>query len=188
MPLYNEAPHHEINDLGDHTQSVDKSLLEYHKVQTNAAFQRNAKIPGFSTASLASGMPPVPPIYYQSREDPPYPYSHGSLGQNAAYEPLRSRNSYSNTSVPSPKSLPPTVHHARDRKRPSSNTPAVQNVEEGELSEGEFEEARPEVNRNIVGRIRRDDYYEHQREDRSYRGAYDSSGELEATSNAPLTG
>jgi hypothetical protein len=187
VPPYREASHQEIYEYGDQAQTVDRALLEHHTAQTSTAFQQNAKIPGFSAVAVASGVPPLPLIYYQGREDHPYSYSPRSLGQNARFGPPRSQNSYSNTSVPSPQALPPSEPHARDRKRPSSNTPAVQNVEEGELSEGEFEEASPEVNRN-VGRVRRYDFYEHQRDDHSNRGVYDSSGELEVTSNAPLTG
>lgn len=186
VPPYREASHHEIYDYEDQGRSVDRSLLEFHKAQTSAAFLQNATISEFSSASMASVIPPQP--IYQGRGDPPYSYLQGSFGYNARFDAPRSQNSYSNTSVPSPQEIQPNISHSRDRKRPSSNSPAIQNVEEGELSEGEFEEARPEATRNAAGRASREDFYQHRRDDGAYRGVYDNSGEIEVTTNAPLTG
>jgi hypothetical protein len=187
VPPYREASHQDMYDYGDAGQPERRSLLEYHKAQTRAAFEQNTKIPGFSAASVASGIPPLP--IYQDQESLPYGYQSKPYGYDGTVERPRSQTTYNNPSNPSP--LPPNAPNERNHTRPASRTPAAQNVEEGELSEGEFEEVRPKVNRNAAGMAIRHDYYEHQRDDRhlsAYHGAYNGNGEREAISNAPLTG
>lgn len=189
VPPYREASHQETYDYGDPGQSERLSLLEYQAPQKSAAFQRNARIPGISAASMESSIPPLP--IYQSGEDSPYLYRRGSGGQNARFEPSNSQNTYINPSGHSNHELAPNKLHTLDHIRPSSRTPATQNVEEGELSEGEFEEAHPGVNRNVERLGRRHDYSDRQRGSRyasGCSGAYDSGGEQEVTSNALLTG
>jgi hypothetical protein len=189
VPPYREASHQDMYDYGDAVQSERRPTLEYHKAQTRAAFEQNAKIPGFSAASVASGIPPLP--IYQDQESLSYGYPAASYGRDGALESPRNRNLYTKPSNTSPLELPQTVPHERNHKRPPSHTPAAPNAEEGELSEGEFEEVRPNLNRIAAGMTRTDDYYEHQRQDPhrpSYRGANNSNGEHEMISNAPLTG
>jgi hypothetical protein len=186
VPPYREASHQEIYDYGDAVQPERRPLLEYHKAQTRVAFDQNAKVPGFSAASVASGIPPLP--IYQDQESLLYGNPARSYGRDGTLEPPRSQNPNSKPSNLSPHELPQNLSQERIHKRPASHTPAARNAEEGELSEGEFEEVRSNVNRNTAGMTRRHDYYEHQREDRhisAYRGAYDGNGEI---SNAPLTG
>lgn len=187
VPPYREASHRDMYDYGDAGQSERVSSLEYHKAQTRVAFEQNAKISGFSAASVASGIPPLP--IYQGQGSLPYGYQSRPYVYDGTVECPRSRTTDNKPLNPSP--LPPNASNERNHKSPASRTPAAQNIEEGELSEGEFEEVRPKINRNGAGMARRHDYYEHQSDDRNlpaYPGAYNGNGECEAASNAPLTG
>ena len=187
VPPYREASHQDMYDYGDAGQPERGSLLEYHRAQRRAAFEQNAKIPGFNATSVVSGIPPLP--IYQDQESLSFGYPSRPYGYDETVERPRSRTTYNKTSNPFP--LPPNAPNERNHKPPVSRTPAAQNVEEGELSEGEFEEVRPKANRNAAGMAGRHDYYEHPRDDRhlsAYHGAYNGNGEREAISNAPLTG
>ncbi len=188
VPPYREASHQDIYGYGDAGQPERRSFLD-HKAQTRAAFEQNARIPGFKGASVAAGKPSL--TIYQDQESLTYGCPTTSYRRDGTLEPPRSQNPHSKHSNPPSRELPQNIPHERNHKRPASHTPAGLNVEEGELSEGEFEEVRPSVNRNAVEMATRQDYYEQQGEDRhrpSYRGAYTANGEHDVVSNAPLTG
>jgi hypothetical protein len=115
------------HSYNDPTQEVPPSL-DYNISRSHAAFQQNSNVPSF-TATMGSGVPPLP--IYQS------------WGNNTYTQPsmIHDKSSYPSNTTSTPgiyinSNLPLQVAPSRLNPTPSASRTPV--VEEGELSEGEF--------------------------------------------------
>ena len=172
MPTYHETLQHQAFDYGGLLQTDERPLVEYHKVQSNAAFEENRNIPEFSAAAVASRIPPLP--IYETHDSRSYQYVPEPFRRDGRFQVAGSHTPHSNPSNRSPFQLPSNVLSSRKPNSPLLRASATQVIEEGELSEGEFEESRTEVH-TISGPVYRTAPYSKSKGD----------ARLDSTNNTP---
>jgi hypothetical protein len=134
----------------DDLQQEDRRPYDYDKAQSMSAFQYNGYIPGFGASPMSSGITPFPTC--QIREPSSYQFPAVAPTHNGRHESSRLSgsphlNAYQqNLPV---HELSPNMPSAGGRIL-SSHAATAQPTEDGELSEGEYEEVGTESEPNIV--------------------------------------
>lgn len=188
VPPYRETLQHQAFEYGDLLQADERAMVEYHKTLSNVAFEENRNIPEFSAAAVASRIPPLP--IYEPHDSRSYQYGPESFARDGRFHEAGSRTPYSNPSNQSPYQLPSNILSSRQPNSPSLRASATQVVEEGEVSEGEFEESRTEGH-TISGQVYRTPYSMPKRDtrlDSAYNLPHETLTERKTTEIQPLTG
>jgi hypothetical protein len=118
------------------------SGADVNTAQAFAAFQQNASLPPFSAAAIASRNPPLP-IYHTQHELPAWQSHRPSTIHAGGIPGLMSTNLISKQDPygqPLRKPFAPSISNTYAQRISQQHNMARDNVEEGELSEGEFEE------------------------------------------------
>jgi hypothetical protein len=174
VPRYYEPPQNAMYEYDEGVQD-GADVLSFNMTQSNNSFSHNSKIPGFSAATVASGIPPLP--IYDSRGSP-YSYLPEASDRFVGIPEINSSN-YSDSQRPAQiiSRLPVT---------------STQVTEEGELSEGEFEDTTVKGNESSIaashGRI--DDYesYDNRYNEPVHPRSYSGNTVHGALTVPPLTG
>ncbi|KAI9732972.1 MAG: hypothetical protein M1818_007405 [Claussenomyces sp. TS43310] len=134
MPVYQRAmPPSQQSYSGGHQDQTP--VVESNQATSMAAYMHNGGFPSFSAAAVSSGIPPLP-IYQNWNRTLPANLSSAPAQINEPYEPtIQGTSQYSNGNQ-SFHEMSSSVPQARDVSR-------AQPVEEGELSEGEYEDVAP---------------------------------------------
>jgi hypothetical protein len=188
VPPYHDTLQHQTYGYGDMLQPDDGAQVEYYQAQSTAAFRQNKNIPGFSPAVAASSIPPLP--IFEAHDRRSYEYAAEAFRKDGRFLASGSHTPHSNPSNQSPFHLPPNLSSSRKPNIATSHASAAQIVEEGELSEGEFEESQPEMNRNSIPVYRTAPPHElnRGRHVSTYRTAHRNMDENEIKEAQPRTG
>jgi hypothetical protein len=134
------------------SQLEDKRLYGYDKDQPMSSFQYSDYIPGFSASPMTSNIAAIPTRKF--REPSSYQSPVIASNHNGRHESSR----FSVSPRPKPYQQKPHVHELPPRialaeNTASSNTATLHPIEDGELSEGEYQEVStgPESNVGPAG-------------------------------------